>query len=223
MKRHSVRSEELQAALSHVRFIEGGSGAGKSTVARRPAADHDFRLYHAEPLSKYADRTTAVDAPLLHAFLAMDMDERWLNRSPQVMLSTFHGFQGEQFDLMVDDLIALPRKPPVLVEGFTLLPRLVAPLLSGTRQAVWLIPTPEFRRAAFDGRGSTWDIPRKTSDPDRAFANLLERDRLFTNELSREATALDLPVIRVDFGLSVDDLAARVAEALGLARTVQPP
>ncbi len=217
MKRHSIRSEELQAALSHVRFIGGGSGAGKSTVARRLAADHGLRLYHTEPLSKYADRTTAVDAPLLHAFLAMDMDERWLNRSPRVMLSTFHGFQGEQFDLLVDDLLALPRKPPVLVEGFTLLPRLVGPVLSGPGHAVWLIPTPEFRRAAFDARGSTWDIPRKTSDPDRALANLLERDRLFTDELLREATALDLPVIRVDLGLSVDDLSARVAEVLDLA------
>ena len=52
---------------------------------------------------------------------------------------------------------------------------------------------------------------------------MLERDRLFTNELRREATALELPVIRVDLGLSVDALAARVAEALGLATTVQPP
>jgi len=223
MKRHSGHSQELRAALHGVRFVGGGSGGGKSTVARRLAANHGLRLYHAEPLSRYADRTTAVDAPLLHAFLAMDMAERWLNRSPQVMLSTFHGFQGEQFDLMVDDLVALRPKPPVLVEGFMLLPRLVAPLLSGPGQAVWLIPTPEFRRAAFDSRGSTWDIPRKTSDPDRALANLLERDRLFTNELLREATALDLPVIRVDLGLSVDSLAVRVAEVLDLAMTVQPP
>jgi hypothetical protein len=214
-----VTHPELQAALRHIRFIGGGSGAGKSTVARRLAANHGLRLYHAEPLSKYADRTNAADAPLLHAFLAMDMDERWLNRSPQVMLRTFHGFQGEQFDLLLDDLLGLPREPPVLVEGFTLLPRLVAPILSGPGQAVWLIPTPEFRRAAFDARGSTWDIPRKTSDPDRALANLLERDRLFTDALLREATALDLPVIRVDFGVSVDDLTDRVAEVLGLAPT----
>jgi 2-phosphoglycerate kinase len=206
---------ELQAALRHVRFIGGGSGGGKSTVARRLAANHDLRLYHTEPLSRYAARTTTADAPLLHGFLAMDMDERWLNRAPQVMLSTFHGFQGEQFDLLVGDLLRLPRTPPVLVEGFTLLPRLVAPLLSRPGQAVWLIPTPEFRRLAFDSRGSTWDIPQKTSDPDQALANLLERDRLFTDELLREATALDLPIIRVDLGLRVDELAARVAEILG--------
>lgn len=206
----------LQAALRHVRFIGGGSGAGKSTVARRLAAKYDLRLYHTEPLSKYADRTTAADAPLLHAFLAMDMDERWLNRSPQVMLSTFHGFRGEQFDLLIDEILALPRNSAVLVEGFTLLPRLVAPLLSGPGQAVWLIPTPEFRRAAFDARGSTWDIPRKTSDPDRALANLLERDRLFSDQVFSEATALDLPVVRVDLGLGVDDLETAVAEVLGL-------
>lgn len=63
MKRHSVRSEDLQAVLDHVRFIGGGSGGGKSTVASRLAAKHDLRLYHTEPLSKYADRTTPVDAP----------------------------------------------------------------------------------------------------------------------------------------------------------------
>ena len=214
-----LKHSELQAELRHVRFIGGASGAGKSTVARELAAKHGLRLYHTEPLSKYAERTTAADAPLLHAFLAMDMDERWLHRSPQTMMRTFHGFTGEQFGLMVEDLLALPTKPPILAEGFTLLPRLVAPLLSGVGQAVWLIPTPELRRAAFDQRGSTWDIPRKTSDPDRALANLLERDRLFTGELLREATALDLPVIRVDVGLSIEALKSRVAEVLTLANS----
>ena len=32
----------------------------------------------------------------------MDMDERWVNRSPEVMLETFHGFQGEGFDLVLE-------------------------------------------------------------------------------------------------------------------------
>ena len=217
MNRHSIRPENLRIRLRHVRFIGGGSGGGKSTVARRLTADHGLRLYHAEQFSKYAARTTPAEAPLLHAFLAMDMDERWFNRSPHVMFNTFHGFHGELFDLVVEDLLALPRKPPVLVEGFTLLPRLVAPLLSERSQAVWLVPTPEFRRAAFDSRGSTWDIPQKTSDPERALANLLARDGLFTDHVLHEATALDLPVIEVDLGLSVDELVNMVATVLDLA------
>lgn len=118
--------------------------------------------------------------------------------------------------LLIEDLLALPTSQPILVEGFTLLPRLVAPLVSHPHQAVWLIATPEFRRAAFESRGSTYDIPRKTSDPERALENLLERDRLFTEDVAREAAALRLPVIDVDIGVSINGLAARVSEALDL-------
>ncbi len=207
---------ELRERFRHVRFIGGGTGGGKSTVARQLAANHGLWLYDAERFSNYIARTTPDDAPLLHAFAAMDMDERWLDRSPEVMLETFHGFHGEQFDLVVEDILALPEMPPILVEGFPLLPRLVAPLLSRPDQAVWLVPTLEFRRAAFDSRGSTWDIPRKTSDPERALANLLVRDRLFTDQILREAMALDLSVIRVDLDLNTAELVRRVAAALEL-------
>ena len=204
------------AALRHVRWIGGGSGAGKSTVARQLAADHGFRLYHTEPFSKYVARADPVATPLLHGFMAMDMDERWVNRPPEVMLETFHGFQGEGFDLVLDDLLALPPDPPVLAEGFSLLPRLVAPLLSRPQQAVWLLPTPEFRRAAFESRGSTWTIPNRTSHPQRALANLLARDQLFTEELRAQARAFRLQTIDVDGSVDVAESVARVGKALGL-------
>jgi hypothetical protein len=203
--------------LRHVRFIGGGSGGGKSTIARRLAAKRGLRLHPTEPLSRFAGRLSESDAPLLHAFIAMDMDERWLNRSPEVMRDTFHGFHGESFGLLVDELLALPTSPEVLVEGFVLLPRLVAPLLSRPDQAVWLLPTPAFRRLAFESRGSTYEIPGKTSDPERALENLLARDRLFTQDVAREAAALGLTSVRVDVGLSVESLERRVAAALGLS------
>jgi hypothetical protein len=202
--------------LQHVHWIGGGSGAGKSTVARQLAADHGLRLYHTEPFSRYVGRADPGATPLLQEFMAMDMDERWVNRSPEVMLETFHGFQGEGFDLVLEDLRTLPPDPPVLAEGFSLLPRLVAPLLSGPRQAVWLLPTPEFRRAAFESRASTWTIPNKTSDPQRALANLLARDQLFTEQLRAQARAAGLQTVDVDGSLDVAESVARVGEALGL-------
>lgn len=211
-----MQRNDLRAQLRHLPFIGGGSGGGKSTVARRLAADYGLQLHHTEQFSRYGARTTPADAPRLHNFMAMGMDERWLNRSPQVMFETFHGFHGELFDHLIADLLALPDDPPILVEGFTLLPRLVAPLLDGPNQAVWLLPTPEFRRAAFDSRGSTWEIAGKTSNPQRALANLLARDQIFTDELRRQAGALGLPVIEVDGRLSVEDLVNRVAVTLGL-------
>lgn len=96
------------------------------------------------------------------------------------------------------------------------MPRLVKPLLAVTSHAVWLLPTPGFRRSALDSRGSSWQIAGKTSDPERALRNLLERDRMFTERLREEAERLELAVIEVDTRMTQDDLADRVTQALGL-------
>jgi hypothetical protein len=214
----SLTSESLPARLRHVRWIGGGSGSGKSTVARQLAQDFGLQLYITDDtISTHAARLHDADAPLLQAFLAMSMDERWANRSPVEMLKTFPWFQGERFDLIIADLLALPEEPPIIAEGFRLLPRLVAPLLSLPDQAVWLAPTPAFRRVAFDSRGFTWSIPNKTSDPERALSNLLARDQLFTDAMAREATALGLSVVEVDGALSAEELARRVAERISLS------
>lgn len=168
-------------------------------------------------MSAHARRSSPTETPLLHAFLAMDMDERWANRSPTVMLKTFPWFQGEGFDLIVQDLLALPEEPPIVAEGFRLLPRLVAPLLSRPNQAVWLIPTSEFRHAAFNSRGFTWDIPRKTSKPEQALSHLLVRDQLFTDQVAKEASALHLCLVEINVQQSVEDVKRRVAATLGVS------
>ena len=144
--------------------------------------------------------------------MAMDMDQRWLNRSPKTMLETFHWFRGEGFNFIIEDLIRLTREGRVIAEGFRLLPHLVKPLLSVPGHAVWLLPAPEFRQAVVDGRdGSTWKFLSKTSDPERALRNLLERDRMFTDALREETTQLELPCIEVNTTMTEDDLAKRVA------------
>ena len=203
--------------LSHVRWIGGASGAGKSTIARRLARRHGLHLYDTDAMmGEHAARSTPQDGPQLAAFLAMSMDERWLNRSPQTMLETFHWYRGEGFASIVDDLRRLPAQPGVLAEGFRLLPRLVRPWLGDPPRAVWLLPTPEFRRQAFASRGSTWHIAGRTSDPPRALANLLERDGMFTEQLRAETARLGLPAITVEPGCTEDDLTDRVSVRLGL-------
>jgi 2-phosphoglycerate kinase len=208
---------DAAARLRHVYWIGGGSGAGKSTIARRLADRYGLRLYATDDvMPDHARRVRPDAAPRLSEFAAMDMDERWLNRPPATMLATFGWFRGEGFDLIVEDLLRIPRTPGVIVEGFRLLPRLVRPLLAAPAQAVWLLPTPAFRRAALASRGSLWKIAGQTSDPERALRNLLERDHLFTEALRTEAESLDLRVIEVGTAMTEDVLAERVADALGL-------
>ena len=92
----------------------------------------------------------------------------------------------------------------------------MAPLLAAPGQAVWLCPTPGFRRAAFASRGSLREIAGTTSDPEKALRHLLERDRMFTERLAEEAAGLGLRVIEVDATMSEDDLARQVTQAFGL-------
>lgn len=209
---------DLQHQLHHVYWLGGGSGAGKSTIAHRIAAERGFHLYSTDDvMADHARRGTPEHCPLLYAFLAMDMDERWVNRSPQAMLESFHWFQGEGFDLIVEDLLRLPKQPPVIAEGFRLLPWLVQPLLASRWHALWLLPTAEFRQAVFAARGGTqWGFLAQTSKPGQALRNLLERDAMFTASLAAEVQRLDLTAIQVDTPLTAEDSTRRVLDAFGL-------
>jgi len=101
----------LRARLRHVHvyWIGGGSGAGKSTIASHLTARNGLRMYATDyAMSDHDSRFKSQYAPLLTRFKAMGMDERWVNRSPETMLETFHFFQGELFDLIIEDLLLLP-------------------------------------------------------------------------------------------------------------------
>jgi 2-phosphoglycerate kinase len=219
-ERHELTADAgaLPEQLRNVYWIGGGSGAGKSTITRRIAAEHGLQLYATDDVMQdHSKRSTPKCCPFLHEFRTMDMDERWVNRSPEVMLETFHWFRGEGFSMIIEDILRLPNEPGVIVDGFRLLPHLVKPLLAVHSHAVWLLPTPEFRQAVMDSRGGPkWGFLGKTSDPERALQNLLERDAMFTQRLYEEAKGLELKTIEVDTTMAEDDLARRVAEAFGL-------
>lgn len=201
----------------HVYWVGGGSGAGKSTVATRLGSQYGMRVYRTDDvMGDHWNRCDPQECPCLAEFVGMTMDERWVNRSPEVMLETFHWFRGEGFNLIIEDLLELPADRPVVVEGFRLLPALVEPLLLDRRQAVWLLPSPDFRLSAFESRGSLMDIADKTSDPPRALNNLLRRDGLFTDRLRAETQSRELTVITVTEGVTVEESTRQVALQFGL-------
>jgi 2-phosphoglycerate kinase len=216
-------TRDLRQRLRHVYWIGGAPAAGKSTIARRLADRYGLDLYLTDDLMPdHARRSTAADSPYLERFKAMDMDERWVTRPPETMLETFHWFRGEGFPLIVEDLLRCPAGTRVIAEGFRLLPHLIVPLLDDADHAVWLLPTPAFRDAALESRGPLWDIPSKTSNPERARRSLLERDRMFTDRLVGEARRLGCRTLEQDVGVTEEDAIDQVARSFGLPNAGEP-
>lgn len=205
--------------MDHVRWVGGGSGAGKTTLTRRLAERFGLRLYSTDDaIGVHAAALGAAAAPLLDEFGRMGMDERWVWRDPATMYRTFPWFHGEGFELVIEDLRALSASGIVLAEGFRLLPHLVRPHLSDSQHAVWLLPTPGFRRTAFARRGPEEAFWLRTSDPPRALANLLERDRIFTDAVASDAARHHLATLVVDGGRSIDEQVEDIAVRFGLLR-----
>jgi hypothetical protein len=86
----------------------------------------------------------------------------------------------------------------------------VKPKLKHSHQAIWLLSTPEFRLKAFTDRGTLWDIPNRTSDPEKALQNQLERENLFTEYLLQEVKKEGVKEIIVDGSFSESELVNKV-------------
>src|SRR5690348_2068348 len=104
--------------LEHVYWIGGGSGAGKSTIAGHLAARRGLHLYDSDSkMSEHARRSSPERCPLLYEFMAMDMDERWVNRAARGILHSFPLFHRQAVDCIGHRLGPLPKEPATIVEG----------------------------------------------------------------------------------------------------------
>jgi hypothetical protein len=205
----------LKHILAHVRWLGGSVCAGKTSISQVLATRFGLEVYHCDRLEReHLARAQPGRQPAMTSGAALSMDECWVFRSPEVMAESSFTFHQERFEMIVDDLLGRPGTRPVLVEGFGLLPACVMQVIREPHQALWLVTTPAFLTAMRYQRGMT--APGLTSDPERARRNLIARDILMTNALTRELTARGLPLIEVAGSQPLDTIAGLVARRLQL-------
>ena len=190
--------------LPHVLWIGGPPGTGKTSIARRIAAAHDLRVYHADAHTwAHHDLAVARGLPATEQWERMTPDERWVMTPPERMAEHSLDMNADRFRLMLEDIRAFPDSPLIVVEGTPLLPWLAAPLLESRMHAVWLLPTPDFERDLLAARPTTsFDA---TSEPTRAAENRIQRELRVARAIERGANELGLRTLRID---GTRDLAA---------------
>lgn len=201
-------------SLRRMLWIGGAQWSGKSTVAEIIARWHGLTVYHYDyhDARGHQDRRIARRVALGEPVDDPDPEHVWVEQSPEEMASeTLAGFPV-RFAWALDDLRALFTGRSAIAEGWGLRPELVAPLLDSLRRMVVLVPTEDFRRHQLRTLPRAGAVNVPVTDPARAQANRIARDRLVAEDAVRNAHRLGIRVIEVDGTRDATAVAAQVAE-----------
>ena len=202
--------------LSHIFWIGGSPCAGKSSIARILSQEYGLQAYHCDQeYEAHLERAIPGKHPLMYNAARMTWDEVWM-RPVDLLVTREFAFYREEFEMVLEDLLALPQSSPVLAEGTALLPECVAPLLVRPQQAVWVVPTEEFQRKEYGRREWVENILSQCRYPEEAWENWMARDAGFAKVIARDAQERRLKVIEVDGSRSIQENAEIIAAQFGL-------
>ncbi|MGG1593976.1 zeta toxin family protein [Terribacillus saccharophilus] len=200
---------DLAQELSHIYWIGGSPCAGKTTIARKLAAEYGFTYYKCDDCyDDHMSRSTPDQQPYMYKIKDQTWNQVWSTQfcslSVEEQIEDVIRVYEEQFSLILEDLLSRPKTTPILVEGAVLLPHMVAPLLTELSHAIWMVPTPEFQIENYKKRAWIHRILDQYDDPDLAFSNWMERDSGFAHKVIKDAKDMGLRTFSVDGSFSVD-------------------
>jgi hypothetical protein len=218
----SNQAEFLQNELRHVYWMGGSPCSGKSSIADALTERHDWALYRCDDAFwRHAQIVTPEMQPVFHRVMRLTPEDLWMRPVPQQTAEELEIYR-EEFALIVEELLSLPKTRPVLAEGAALLPELIAPLLHQPNQAIWVVPTAQFQWEHYRQREWWRDVLKDCSDPEQAFHNWMGRDAAFAQFVTDEAEAKGLRVLTVDGQCSIAENIRFVAAHLRMDRLSNP-
>ena len=203
--------------LSHVFWIGGSPCSGKSSITAILAERFGLQMYHLDDeYTRHLAQAVPQRHPLLYAAKGASWDDVWMH--PVATLTAREiAFYREEWEMVVEDLLAMPVSSPILAEGAGLLPQCVAPLISHPQQAIWVVPTEEFQRREYPRRDWVKSILDKCKEPEKAWENWMGRDAEFASVVAQSARDAGLMVLEVDGSRPISENAELVAAHFGLA------
>lgn len=191
--------------LSHVLWIGGATDCGKSTIAARLAEKYDAQVYHYDHHDLRHHEILAETSDKYLHLLHAPLDERWVHPTPQFLLERSMASFYNRFPLVLQDFEAMSEVELIVAEGFGFTPELIVPHLPDIDHAIWLVPTRSFKIASMKRRNKP-SQRHKTSDPQKHYENLLNRDLLIAEYYRKEVPKIGGRLVEVDGSLDVDGM-----------------
>lgn len=186
--------------------IGGSPCSGKSTVAEALAEQYGLAYFKADDyLTDFTAQGAAAGLPVCQRILRMSADETWL-RPPLVQCQEELDYYRE-IAPFVSAKLAEMSAPRVIAEGAAFLPCLI----EHAAHYIAITPSREFQISRYRERPWVPHVLRDCSDKERAFANWMERDALFAEEVRRQCAQLSLPHLLTDGSVPPEERLAQVA------------
>ncbi|MGA7731829.1 MAG: hypothetical protein WCD37_11230 [Chloroflexia bacterium] len=181
--------------------------------------EYRLRTYSGDEMYEaHLKRAIPGQHPRMSGASGVTWDEVWMHQVEYLVAREF-AFYREEFELIVEDLLAMPTDKPICAEGAALLPECVSALGISPQCAIWIVPVEEFQRREYERREWVQGILAQCSQPAQAWQNWMGRDSEFAREVTLQAERLGFRVLAVDGSHSVHSNARQVAAHFALDRS----
>ena len=207
----------LKAILSQAYILGGSPCSGKSTIAEQLSASYDLQYYKVDDhYQEHVARCSPQQHPIMYKIAQMGWNEIW-SRPAALLVQEEMEYYRELFELILQDLGKLRAGKPVIVEGAALLPELIEKINLDQQRVLYMVPTKQFQVHHYSQRPFIQGILKDCDDPQTAFANWMERDHLFGQEILKQAGQFGYGTIVVDGKLGIEAQFSAVIQYYGFS------